>query len=368
MKRALIRTAYRIGKLAGLFALARRITRRRLRILCYHGFTLDDEAAFRPSLFISGETFARRMRTIARKGYPVISLDEASRLLEQDAIDRAPVVITIDDGFHSTHAVARPVLEKHGFPATLYLTSYYFQQGRPIFQLAIAYICWKSPLTEADLSGLGLDEGDALGRVLLDGEMRGELAKQLFVAACATFDSPGRIAFARRLAERLQVDYEAIIASRKLSLVSPEELRELADSGMAIELHTHRHLLPEELDAGLREIADNRAVIEPVTSKPAQHFCYPSGIWSAARFPALRMSGVKTATTCEPGLARHGADMLALPRVLDDSRVSQIEFEAELSGVSDLYRDLVGASKRKAASLSVYGNWVAETALPVLAA
>ena len=62
------------------------------------------------------------------------------------------------------------------------------------------------------------------------------------------------------------------------------------------------------------------------------------------------------------------ANLLALPRVLDDSRVSQIEFEAELSGISDLYRDFVGAGKRKAATLSAYGNWVAETALPVLAA
>jgi peptidoglycan/xylan/chitin deacetylase (PgdA/CDA1 family) len=368
MRRSIIRTGLWACRLGGLFAVARRVTRRRLRVLCYHGFALDDEAAFRPSLFISADTFARRMRYIARKAFPVISLDDAVRLLEQDAVDHAPVVITIDDGFHSTHAIAAPELKAQGFPSTLYLTSYYFEKGGPILQLALAYICWKSPLAEVNLAGLGLDAAGDWGQHTLDGQTRADLANRLFVAACTAFDSDGRTVFARRLAARMEVDYDAIVSSRKLSLVSRDELRDLAASGMAIELHTHRHVLPEDMNAALSEIAENRAVIETVTGRPAQHFCYPSGVWSASRFPALRMSGVATATTCEAGLARHGANLLALPRVLDDSRVSQIEFEAELSGISDLYRDLVGAGKRKAATLSAYGNWVAETALPVLAA
>ncbi len=366
MRRSIIRTGLWACRLGGLFAVARRVTRRRLRVLCYHGFAMDDEAQFRPSLFISADTFARRMRYIARKGFPVVSLDDAVRLLEQDAVDHAPVVITIDDGFHSTHAIAGQELKAHGFPSTLYLTSYYFEKGSPILQLALAYICWKSPLAEVDLAGLGLDDSWCLQ--ILDAQARGDLANRLFVAACAAFDSDGRTTFARRLAARMQVDYDAIVTSRKLSLVSRDELRDLVASGMAIELHTHRHVLPEDMNAALSEVADNRAVIETVTGRPAQHFCYPSGVWSASRFPALRMSGVTTATTCEAGLARHGANLLGLPRVLDDSRVSQIEFEAELSGITDLYRDLVGAGKRKAATLSAYGNWVAETALPVLAA
>lgn len=368
MRRSIIRTGLWLCRLGGLFALARRATRRRLRILCYHGFALNDEARFRPSLFISPEEFGQRMRHIARAGFPVISLNDAARLLEQDAIDEAPVVLTIDDGFYSTRAVAAPVLAEHGFPSTLYLTTYYVEKGGPILQLAIAYICWKSPLQSVNLSGLGLESAGFAGVVLLDGDKRSELAKELFVAVCETFDSEGRAAFVRRFAARMEVDYEALVASRKLSLLTPEEVTELEASGMEIELHTHRHVLPEGLDDGLREVLDNRASIAGITGREAKHFCYPSGVWSPARFASLRLAGVKTATTCEAGLARHGADLLALPRILDDSRVSQIEFEAELSGITDLYRDLVGAGKRKAASLSAYGNWVAETALPVLAA
>lgn len=368
MRRSFIRTGLWLCRLGGLFALARRITRRRLRILCYHGFALEDEAQFRPSLFISPEEFGQRMRFIARAGFPVISLDDAARLLDQDAIDQAPVVLTIDDGFHSVHSLAAPALRQHGFPSTLYLTTYYVEKGGPILQLAIAYICWKSPLETVNLSGMGLEGARLAGEVKLDGEARGELAKGLFVAVCESFDSEGRADFVRRFAARMEVDYEALVASRKLSLLTPEEVAELQASGMDIELHTHRHILPEGLNEGLREIGDNRASIEGMTGRTASHFCYPSGIWSHDHFAALRMAGVRTATTCEAGLARHGADLLALPRVLDDSRVSQIEFEAELSGITDLYRDLVGAGKRKAASLSAYGNWVAETALPVLAA
>lgn len=344
-KRRIILAVFHACKALGLFRLARRLTRADLRILCYHGFVLDDEDRFRESLFVSREFLDRRMRYLSEQGYSVLPLDEAIDRLTNGTLPPDPVTITIDDGFHSVHAVAGPVLAQYGFPSTLYLTSYYFQKGTPIFQLAVDYICWKSPLHIVDLSGLGVLALDAATTLDFNREKRAWASETIFAYGTQALDEPGRVDLSRRLAERLGVDYERMAGDRLFGLVSPDETRELESSGMAIELHTHRHRFPESSAEAEAELRDNRAALEPVVGRPLAHFCYPSGKWSSAHHPVLAAAGIKSATTCDRGLARKGADLLALPRLLDDNRVAQIEFEAEVSGFTDLVRRLRGKGR-----------------------
>jgi hypothetical protein len=84
----------------------------------------------------------------------------------------------------------------------------------------------------------------------------------------------------------------------------------------------------------LREIDDNRAGILKMTGKTAAHFCYPSGVHDPAFLPWLKERGIASATTCEPGLASRGCDPLLLPRLLDVSRLSPLEFEGWVTGVA----------------------------------
>lgn len=335
-------SAYRLCKTLGLFGLARRLTRSHLRILCYHGFVMDDEDRFRESLFVSREFLDRRMRYLADNGFRILPLGEALDRLRDGTLPPDCVTITIDDGFHSVHAVARDVLASHGFPSTLYLTSYYFQKGTPIFQLAVDYMCWKSGLETVDVSGLGIPALAGETNLQLTPEKRSWLSETVHAFGSDGLDEAGRVALARRLAACLHVDYDRIADSRILSLVTADELRELEASGMTIELHTHRHRFPEDPDKAASELADNRAAIEPILGRKMDHFCYPSGRWSPEHQPVLAANDVKSATTCESGLAHAGSNFLALPRILDDNRVSQVEFEAELTGFSELCRKVLG--------------------------
>jgi hypothetical protein len=54
--------------------------------------------------------------------------------------------------------------------------------------------------------------------------------------------------------------------------------------------------------------------------------------------PWLEEAQVESATTCDPGMNRRGDSLLTLRRFLDSSETSQLEFEAELSGFSELLR------------------------------
>jgi len=73
------------ARACGLFALARRLTARRLRILCYHGIALEDEAEFQPMLFMRAETFRSRLEQLSRSGYPVLPLGDALERLRRGA-------------------------------------------------------------------------------------------------------------------------------------------------------------------------------------------------------------------------------------------------------------------------------------------
>src|SRR5579862_8992356 len=103
----------RISKWLGLFRLASKFRRPGLRILCYHGFALADEAEFRPKLFIRPETFEARLRSIAKQSFPVLFLGDAVELLSQGQLPSRALVITIDDGFCSVRSSAAPLLQKY---------------------------------------------------------------------------------------------------------------------------------------------------------------------------------------------------------------------------------------------------------------
>ena len=84
-----------------------------------------------------------------------------------------------------------------------------------------------------------------------------------------------------------------------------------------------------------REIADNRRAIAAVLGeRELEHFCYPNGDIDPCFLPWLAEGRVRTATTCEPGLASRDDEPLMLPRVVDSAALSRVEFEGWLSGLS----------------------------------
>jgi peptidoglycan/xylan/chitin deacetylase (PgdA/CDA1 family) len=336
MSDTLKRTFLQAFKYLGLFSLARFLTRRGLRILCYHGFALSDESDFRPKLFMRPETFQTRMRYLSAQGYPVLSLDQACHGLEKGSLPDDAVAITIDDGFYSVFRCAAPVLKVHSLPATVYVTSYYSQMQSPIFRLVVQYMFWKTPENDLDTAGLRLPLSGKLP--LRPNEKKDSIMWEIIRFGETRLEEPERRILAYELGTRLGVDYSNIQKTRELSLLNPQEIRDLATEGMDIQLHTHRHRLPEEQGLVEREIRQNREFLEPLVSKKLQHLCYPSGVWSKRHWPWLDRLEIISATTCGPGLNYAETPRLGLRRFLDGENISQIEFEAELSGFSEILR------------------------------
>jgi len=325
-------------KMLGLFRLSDRLMLHGVRILCYHGFTIADESAFSRRTFIDPDTFEKRMAFLKKNGFRVLGIDEALDLLDHDAVPPRSVVITIDDGFYSVYAKAYPVLKRHGFPATIYVTTYYALKQNPIFKLTAQYLFWKTAKAELDLTGLGMP-GTGVISLRTEGE-KAYILEEILRHGNDACDEPGRVVLILRLAERLGVDYEAIRGGRILTIMTLDEIKELAAAGMGIELHTHRHNFPFDHDRAIAEILENRAVLEPLLGKTLVHFCYPSGIWAKEQWPWLAETGMRSAVTCDLGLNFGRTPRYGLKRIGDDEGLSQIEFEAEVRGFAEVLRGM----------------------------
>ncbi len=320
------RAAFGISRGAGLLHAAEnsRWRRNRLLILCYHGISAADEHLWDPTLYMSPVDFERRLAILKRNGCTVLPLGEALERLRARDLPPKSAVITFDDGASDFYTQAWPLLRAYGFPVTVYLTTYYCEDNRPVFNTTASYLLWKGRGRELKFDvPLGLRTDDS---------RRAGWQSLLSYAAEKGLSAAEKDELLQRLAECVGADYAELRARRLLHIMNPDEVRELAAAGVAFELHTHRHRTPADRDLFLREIRDNRDRIRALAGTEPRHFCYPCGDYRLEFLPWLREEGVISATTCEPGLAARASDPLLLPRFVDHANLSLVEFEAYASG------------------------------------
>lgn len=304
--------------------------RSRLLILCYHGVSLNDEHLWDRDLYVSAAHLERRLALLRRNHCTVLPLGEAvERLYRNDLPDRS-VALTFDDGYYDFMARAWPLLRAYGYPATVYLTTARVDHNFPIVNLFVGYALWKA--RDRVLRGDGIPG--------LRGEypLRSADARQRVVhelnEAIGQMNAGPKDQVAKQLIQRLGLDYDGLLASRVLTLMRADEAARLARAGLDIQLHTHLHRTPEDPEAFVRDVIENRDRIEAITGSRSTHLCYPSGLYRRAYLEPLRREGITSATTCDPGMAARTADPLLLPRFVDTTSVSDIEFEGWLTGIA----------------------------------
>jgi len=309
-----------------------------MHVLCYHGVSIDDEHLFNPLLFMREKTFDSRMVYLAKKKYNVISLNDACRHIENKNIPSNSVVITFDDGWYHTFAKSIPVVQKYSFPATIYMTSYFSMKNVSVLNVVIRYLTWKARRNSFNPILCFCNDGDSVsvqdenGRLCQDNVLN-------YIESLQTL--PERIAAVMNYAEYLGFDGKGILEKKAFKLMNDEEIHQASMAGVDIQLHTYRHRFPAgDLSELYKEINNNRKHLEPLVNKRLVHLCYPSGEYSLNTLEELIRLDIKSAVTCEPGLASSKTNLLAIPRFLDGENISQIEFEAELSGLLEILRNI----------------------------
>src|ERR1041385_137583 len=233
--------------------------RERLMILAYHGISVLDEHEWNYTQYMSAEVFRLRLQQLKDSRCALLPLPEAiERLYKNDLPDRA-VAITFDDGTADFYARAFPLIKEFEVPVTLYLTTFYTQYQRPVFDMMVSYLLWKGREKSLDLTGLinadlqfdlrGLEAQDHARVAILEFAHRQKLSAE------------EKDDLAARLSHSLNVDYDFLLEKRIMQNLAPAEVTELSAAGIDIQLHTHRHRTPKDRDLFLREIEDNRKSI-----------------------------------------------------------------------------------------------------------
>lgn len=102
-------------------------TQLRVPVLMYH--EIADPSASRSRLAVSPGAFAAQLDCLADAGFTTMTANAVVKVLTQDGeeLPKRPIVLTFDDGYQDFYTRAMPLLCRHDFTATLFLTSGWVQ-------------------------------------------------------------------------------------------------------------------------------------------------------------------------------------------------------------------------------------------------
>lgn len=298
-------------------------------ILMYH--RVADVDADPWGLSVGRAHFAEHMAVLRRRGRP-LALGELARALREGTVPRRAVVVTFDDGYADNLHHAKPLLERHDVPATVFVTSGYVGAEREFWWDELAALLLQ-PGTLPPTLRLGVD-GRVLEVELGDAAGYGE-EEQRRDRARRAWDAPpsSRLGLYHRVWEDLR---QAPDGARQAALgelagwagrprgpraghrpLDRRELAALAHGGLvAIGAHSVSHpflsaLAPAEQRT---EIARSRADLEDAVGQPITTFAYPHGDHAPATRALVRENGFVAACTTRPASVTRADDPYALPR------------------------------------------------------
>jgi peptidoglycan/xylan/chitin deacetylase (PgdA/CDA1 family) len=292
MRQALKNILYDACHASGLTGLLLRKNRRSVPVLLYHGVTdrrwpgvLDCERKH-----VRAEDFEKHL-VFLKEHFQVVRLSEyAEALAGRQPLPEACAVITFDDGYADNHAVAFPLLRKHGLPATVFLAADFVAKGAPLWvdRLAAAFAAtdlgdWTDP-AEGSRFPLGTDAGRKACYLWVKSRLK-------LLPEAARAELLGRICLALRGPSEPELP-------ALFSPLSREQVREMADSGL-VDFGSHglSHAiltaLPEA-DAR-RELVESKDAVAELCGKPVRSFAYPNGDYDPGVARLAREAGYSCA-------------------------------------------------------------------------
>jgi peptidoglycan/xylan/chitin deacetylase (PgdA/CDA1 family) len=270
-------------------------------VLMYHRIA---DLAFDPwRIAVSPERFEAQIELL-QKYFDVIALADLADAVERGKVPSRTLVITFDDGYRDVLHTAKPVLVKHGLPATVFVASGYVGSGRNFWwdtleRLSFASGRPREGTVEVDGVTGSWEAGDV--------ELYHSLWEQLF-----TLSDGSRRAALEGLSESAGVDPD-----EGAQTMTEDELRELGEGGLVeIGGHTitHPNLAVLSTDAQLEEMRGSRTQLEAISGKPVKSFCFPHGKYTSESIALLPQAGYEQGCVSVRAVVQPGADRFELPR------------------------------------------------------
>ena len=285
----------------------------RLAVLIFHRVLPEIDPLF------PGEMHARRFDEMCAwlaNWFNVLPLDKAVAHMRAGTLPARAASITFDDGYADNHAVALPILQRHGLTSTFFIATGFLDGGRMWNDTIIEAIrgCGQNRL---DLSAVGLGH-HALGSVADKAHAIASLIDQIKYR-------PGveRVAMTEQLASLCGVQPPQDL------MMTSHQVKAMRRAGMLIGAHTVSHPILARLEdsEARQEIAASKIYLEGLLGEPVGLFAYPNGKPGADYTPTsvdiVRRLGFDAAVSTSPGTSTQGDDHFQIRRFTpwDKSRV-----------------------------------------------
>jgi len=302
-------------------------------ILLYHRV---GELASDPQLLtVRPQHFAEHLEIVKKKCSPV-SLKELVGGLKHRRLPEHPVVITFDDGYADNLVNAKPLLQRYGVPATVFVTAGYVGSSREFWwdeieRLILAPAFLPETLQLDGLNGRSLiwelgkeDPHQADGYQSWNVQLSENTTPRhtLYRSLCELL---------RPLPEQSRVDILEYIqkwagvgsAGRSSHLpLTSDELTRLDQGGLVeIGAHTCTHALLSSLSKAEQkeEVQYSKKLLEEILGHAVSSFAYPFGgrvDYNAETIEVVRQAGFELACANFPGTIWRRSDCFQLPRLL----------------------------------------------------
>jgi peptidoglycan/xylan/chitin deacetylase (PgdA/CDA1 family) len=276
----------------------------RLLILIYHRVRPQPDPMFPGE--VDALRFDEQMTLLSRHCHPMPLRAAVAGLADRSLPPRS-VAVTFDDGYADNASVALPILQRHGIPATFFITAGYLDGGR-MWNDSIIEAVRRATVHSLDLADLGL------GTVELDSpRARGTVAEAII----------GKVKHLEPRERQARVDSLCRRATCALPgdlMMTSAQVRELADAGMEIGAHTMTHPILRSITVteARREIDESRQRLQSITGRLVDGFAYPNGRpqddYTERDRNLVEELGFRYALATVNGSATRHSDLFELPR------------------------------------------------------
>jgi peptidoglycan/xylan/chitin deacetylase (PgdA/CDA1 family) len=304
-----------------------------LDILTYHAVT-PNSPPLGDWCFLSLRKFAAQMKALQRMGRRVLPLADAVSALQEGRLRGRCVSITFDDGYRNNIATALPILERFGFPATIYLVTGLIGEKRTLWSNRVISAVQETKYDKIEFRGQRYDVGSL--------QQRRETSLRLQRIVKETNGSdPNSASKEIELACGTTVDPE-FDKEHDFSMVDEDTIHRAQRTGL-IEFggHTITHPILSTLsDMELSyEIHGSIARVGDITGSPCRSFAYPNGApqdFDQRAVDLLSGTSVTHAVTTVQARNMEADDPYRLTRWDVGSEVLLPRFIATISGLHPL--------------------------------
>lgn len=303
-------------------------------ILMYH--RIADAKTDPWSLCVTPQHFSEHLE-ILQKYARTLRLDQLIHSLRLGKIPRRSTVITFDDGYADNLHMAKPLLERHGIPATFFLTTGCIERRREFWWDELDRLILQPGILPETLK-LSI-RGKIYEWHLNNGVQYNEDIVQQNSSWRAWEKAPGIryeiYCSLWKLLKPLDENEQQDILNQLLTwaeakpyarathrLILPEEISSLGRGGLfEVGAHsvTHASLSTQPIASQRHEIQQSKVYLEGILGNPVTNFAYPYGDYTTETVGLVKEAGFSSACTTKAGIVSSKTDRFQLPRfeVLD---------------------------------------------------